>query len=246
MLVRAAAALRALVLATTPSVAVPQGPEASSFETFVRFIRNTDPGSNARMPGLTIPAGLGPTTGQPVGVSLDGLPDSDERLLAVGLAIERVLGRTPPPKRSLTVGASPRGTLVAIRVIGGRFRGGAARAAALDHGRRRAAARRRRARRRRGRPRVALAALPPPGRHAVGRLTRKRARRRRRLGRPHGVARRLGPRLGPRRSRVRPLDPRLGAGLRALRARVRSRRLEARRRRRALALDLTGAERRAR
>src|SRR5216117_3122490 len=192
MLVRAAAALRALVLATTPSVAVPQGPEASSFETFVRFIRNTDPGSNAGMPG------------------------SDERLLAVGLAIERVLGRTPPPKRSLTVGASPRGTLVAIRVIGGRFRGGAARAAALDHGRRRAAARRRRARRRRGRPRVALAALPPPGRHAVGRLTRKRARRRRRLGRPHGVARRLGPRLGPRRSRVRPLDPRLGAGLRAL------------------------------
>src|SRR5438876_9726874 len=89
MLVRAAAALRALVLATTPSVAVPQGPEASSFETFVRFIGNTDPGSNARMPGLTIPAGLGPTTGLPVGVSLDGLPDSDERLLALGLAIER-------------------------------------------------------------------------------------------------------------------------------------------------------------
>src|SRR5216117_2698122 len=112
MLVRAAAALLALVLATTPSVAVPQGPEASSFETFVRFIRNTDPGSNAGMPGLTIPAGLGPTTGLPVGVSLDGLPDSDERLLAVGLAIERVLGRTPPPKRSLTVGASPRRTLV--------------------------------------------------------------------------------------------------------------------------------------
>src|SRR5439155_7559267 len=71
MLVRAAAALRALVLATTPSVAVPQGPEASSFETFVRFIRNTDPGSNAGMPGLTIPAGLGPTTGLRVGVSLE-------------------------------------------------------------------------------------------------------------------------------------------------------------------------------
>src|SRR5207244_10872822 len=78
MLVRAAAALLALVLATTPSVAVPQGPQASSFETFVRFIRNTDPGSNPGMPGLTIPAGLGPTTGLPVGVSLDGLPDSDD------------------------------------------------------------------------------------------------------------------------------------------------------------------------
>src|SRR5438034_9940042 len=123
MLVRAAAALRALVLATTPSVAVPQGPEASSFETFVRFIRSTDPGSNAGMPGLTIPAGLGPTTGLPVGVSLDGLPDRDERLLAVGLAIERVLGRTPPPKRSLTVGAAPRGQPLQHRSNGRRFRG---------------------------------------------------------------------------------------------------------------------------
>jgi Asp-tRNA(Asn)/Glu-tRNA(Gln) amidotransferase A subunit family amidase len=34
-----------------------------------------------------------------VGISLDGLPDSDERLLAVGLAIEHVLGRTPPPPK---------------------------------------------------------------------------------------------------------------------------------------------------
>src|SRR3989442_7727409 len=99
MLVRAAAALLALVLATTPSVAVPEGPEASSFETFLRFIRNTDPGSNAGLPGLTIPAGLGPGTRLPVGISLDGLPDSDERLLAVGLAIEQVLGRTPPPPK---------------------------------------------------------------------------------------------------------------------------------------------------
>jgi len=51
------------------------------------------------MPGLTIPAGLRPTTGMPVGLSLDGLRDSDERLLAIGMAIEQVLGRTPPPKR---------------------------------------------------------------------------------------------------------------------------------------------------
>ena len=62
-------------------------------------LSNTDPGSNAGLPGLTIPAGLGPTTGLPVGISLDGPRGSDERLLAVGIAIERVLGRTPPPKR---------------------------------------------------------------------------------------------------------------------------------------------------
>ena len=92
-------AVEALIGPTTPRVAVAQGPQASSLETFVLFIRNTDPGSNAGIPGLTIPAGLGPTTGLPVGVSLDGLRDGDERLLAVGMAIEKVLGRTPPPKR---------------------------------------------------------------------------------------------------------------------------------------------------
>jgi indoleacetamide hydrolase len=89
----------ALIGPTTPHVAVAQGPEASSLETFLRFIRNTDPGSNAGIPGLTIPAGLGPSTGLPVGLSLDGPRGSDERLLALGLAIEQRLGRTPPPKR---------------------------------------------------------------------------------------------------------------------------------------------------
>jgi mandelamide amidase len=89
----------ALVSPTTPHVAVRQGPEASSLATFLLFIRNTDPGSNAGIPGLTVPAGLGPTTGLPVGLSLDGPRGSDERLLSIGLAIERVLGRTPAPRR---------------------------------------------------------------------------------------------------------------------------------------------------
>jgi len=91
--------VEALVGPTTPAVAVAQGPEASSLPTFLLFIRNTDPGSNAGVPGLTIPAGLGPGTGLPVGLSLDGPRGSDERLLALGLAIEKVLGRTPPPRR---------------------------------------------------------------------------------------------------------------------------------------------------
>jgi mandelamide amidase len=89
----------ALIGPTTPAVAVAQGPAASSLPTFLLFIRNTDPGSNAGIPGLTIPAGLGPTTGLPVGISLDGPRGSDQRLLAIGIAIERVLGRTPPPTR---------------------------------------------------------------------------------------------------------------------------------------------------
>jgi mandelamide amidase len=89
----------ALIGPTTPAVAAIQGPEASSLPTFLLFIRNTDPGSNAGIPGLTIPAGLGSSTGLPVGISLDGPRGSDVRLLAIGMAIERVLGRTPPPGR---------------------------------------------------------------------------------------------------------------------------------------------------
>ena len=89
----------ALIGPTTPAVAGTQGPEASSLPTFLLFIRNTDPGSNAGIPGLTIPAGLGSSTGLPVGVSLDGPRGSDQRLLAIGIAIERVLGRTAPPGR---------------------------------------------------------------------------------------------------------------------------------------------------
>jgi mandelamide amidase len=89
----------ALIGPTTPRVAVEQGPNASSLETFLTFIRNTDPGSNAGIPGLTLPAGLGPTTGLPVGLSLDGPRGSDTRLLALGLAIERLLGPIPAPRR---------------------------------------------------------------------------------------------------------------------------------------------------
>jgi indoleacetamide hydrolase len=91
--------IEALVAPTTPHVAVAQGPDASALPTFLLFIRNTDPGSNAGIPGLTVPAGLGPTTGLPVGLSLDGPRGSDARLLAIGMAVENVLGRTPPPRR---------------------------------------------------------------------------------------------------------------------------------------------------
>ena len=80
------ARIDALIAPTTPRVAVEQGPQASSPETFLLFIRNTDPGSNAGLPGVTIPAGLGPTTGLPIGISLDGPRGSDTRLLAISWA----------------------------------------------------------------------------------------------------------------------------------------------------------------
>lgn len=89
--------LDALVFATTPDVAITSEPSATSFAAFARMIRNADPGSNARLPGLTLPIGLGPRSGLPVGLEIDGLPDSDGKLLAIGLAMQSVLGRQTGP-----------------------------------------------------------------------------------------------------------------------------------------------------
>jgi len=90
--------LDALVFPTVPRVALAAAPEASSPENFGALIQNTDPGSNAGIPGVQLPSGLGATTGLPVGLELDGPAGSDRKLLAVGLAVERVLGRLPAPK----------------------------------------------------------------------------------------------------------------------------------------------------
>ena len=68
----------------------------TSVDTFATMIRNTDPGSNAGIPGLAMPAGMGPT-GLPIGIELDGPLRSDRRLIAIGLAFEKVLGRVPAP-----------------------------------------------------------------------------------------------------------------------------------------------------
>jgi len=74
-------------------VSINGGPPA---DTFASFIRNTDPGSNAGIPGLSMPAGL-TATGLPVGLELDGPVGSDARLLGIALTFESVLGRVRPP-----------------------------------------------------------------------------------------------------------------------------------------------------
>lgn len=74
------------------TVSIDGGPPMDEFGS---YIRNTDPGSNAGIPGLALYAGMaGPL---PVGLELDGPVGSDRRLLAIGLAIERLLGRAPAP-----------------------------------------------------------------------------------------------------------------------------------------------------
>ncbi|VWX61779.1 Indoleacetamide hydrolase [Burkholderiales bacterium 8X] len=71
----------------------PGGPAAQ----FMVLIRNVDPGSNAGLPGLAQPAGMS-SGGLPVGLEIDGPLGSDRRLLAIGLAIEKVLGLPEAPR----------------------------------------------------------------------------------------------------------------------------------------------------
>lgn len=90
--------LDGLLFPTLPILPMAATPEASSFESFSRLARNVDPGSNAGLPGLSVPAGLSPE-GLPVGLEIDGLPGDDRKVLAIGVMIEDVLGRIAPPAR---------------------------------------------------------------------------------------------------------------------------------------------------
>ncbi|MCA1478031.1 MULTISPECIES: indoleacetamide hydrolase [Bradyrhizobium] len=91
--------LDAIAFPTTPRVAIPSNPESSSLENFGLFIQNTDPGSNAGIPGIQIPIALGASSRLPIGLELDGPVGSDPRLLAIGMALEAAFGRLPPPAR---------------------------------------------------------------------------------------------------------------------------------------------------
>ena len=90
--------LDALTFPTIPTTAPLANPQSSNSATFVTITRHTLSGSLTGLPGLTLPVGLGGVSGLPVGMALDGLPGSDRRLLAVGMALEVVLGRLQPPE----------------------------------------------------------------------------------------------------------------------------------------------------
>ena len=100
----AAHRLDALVFPTTILPARPIGQDETvelngvQVPTFPTYIRNTDPGSNAGIPGISIPMGLS-KAGLPLGLELDGPVSSDRHLLAVAAAIEAALPPMPAPKR---------------------------------------------------------------------------------------------------------------------------------------------------
>jgi Asp-tRNA(Asn)/Glu-tRNA(Gln) amidotransferase A subunit family amidase len=84
-----------------PEIAVSPGPDVEvngkPLAMRVAFARNIAPCSSAGIPGLVIPAGITPN-GLPVGLELDGPAWKDRELLALGLAVERVLGTIPSPQ----------------------------------------------------------------------------------------------------------------------------------------------------
>ncbi|TAM28280.1 MAG: indoleacetamide hydrolase [Paraburkholderia sp.] len=103
----AAGGLDALLFPTTRLAAVPidtlNGSSrvsidgAAPIDEMNAYLRNTDPASNAGIPGLALPAGLAYRR-LPVGLELDGPLGSDRRLLAIGLAFEQILGTLPAPR----------------------------------------------------------------------------------------------------------------------------------------------------
>jgi mandelamide amidase len=89
--------VEAVIFPTTPLPARPLRQDMSEVRlgdenvpTFPTYIRNTDPGSNAGIPGISLPAGVSPE-GLPVGIELDGPAGSDRRLLAIAAAVEAAL-----------------------------------------------------------------------------------------------------------------------------------------------------------
>lgn len=83
--------LNALIFPTSAIVAPLANEQVSSIENFQRLIRNTDPGSNIGLPGLSLPIGLGKKSQLPVGLEIDGLPHTDHQLLAIGQVLEQIL-----------------------------------------------------------------------------------------------------------------------------------------------------------
>ena len=93
----------AIVFPTTlvPALPIGQDTEVSIGGEKVSFAtamsRNIAPGSTAGIPGLVLPAGL-TQDGLPVAIELDAPEGTDRDLLALGVAVENVLGHLPAPR----------------------------------------------------------------------------------------------------------------------------------------------------
>ena len=89
--------LSALMFPTLRRVALVAEAGVNSRANAADFLRHTGVGSSAGMPGISLPIALGPTSGLPVSLALDGLRGWDGQLLALGIALEQLFGRLEPP-----------------------------------------------------------------------------------------------------------------------------------------------------
>jgi len=64
--------------------------------TFAIFTHNDRPNTTAAIPGLSLPVGL-TASGLPVGLEIDAPQGADRDLLRLGMAMEAIFGRFPPP-----------------------------------------------------------------------------------------------------------------------------------------------------
>jgi mandelamide amidase len=92
----------AVVFPTTPLPAPLIGEDETvtlngrALPTFMTVIRNTDPGSNAGIPGISVPVGL-TSGGLPVGLEFDAPGGRDRDLLAIALSLEALFPVPPAP-----------------------------------------------------------------------------------------------------------------------------------------------------
>ncbi len=95
-----AAGVAALVFPTTPRTAAAIGEDETvelngrQCPTFPTFIRNTDPGSNASLPGVTLPIGF--SGHLPVGLAFDAPFGQDRALLALAASVETLFPAARP------------------------------------------------------------------------------------------------------------------------------------------------------
>ncbi|MBU3086560.1 indoleacetamide hydrolase [Acinetobacter seifertii] len=85
--------LHALLFPTSPIVAPLANEQVYSIETFQTLMRNTDPGSNIGIPGLSLPIGMATKSKLPVGLEIDGLAHQDSEILAIGITLEKIFKR---------------------------------------------------------------------------------------------------------------------------------------------------------
>jgi mandelamide amidase len=64
--------------------------------TFPTYVKNTSPGSDVGVAGISLPIGL-TKDGLPVGIELDTRSGNDEALLAAALSLSKVFGPVPAP-----------------------------------------------------------------------------------------------------------------------------------------------------